>query len=143
MATSIGADAFSRRLRQIGKRIEKNAVDIVRRAALAGDQTAVTTTPVDTGRARSNWSVSIGSRDLTGLDEPDSPTQGQDGALAQGRRVVQTWELGAGTIFIQNNLPYIQRLEDGYSAQAPAGMLQSSRLAIEEVVRQGRLLDGI
>lgn len=33
------------------------------------------------------------------------------------------WRLGSAAIFLTNNLPYIERLERGWSKQAPTGMV--------------------
>lgn len=84
-------------------------------------------TPVDTGRARSNWHVSIGAPDI-GESEPDSV----EATISAGTGVIS----GAnpfGVIYISNGLPYIQALEFGHSKQAPAGMV---RLTLDQVAAQ-------
>lgn len=143
MAVSIGGEAFERRMRVIGAKIEENSEKIVREAALAADQAVVLGTPVLSGRARGNWIVSTGSPVTTTKDTPSSPAAGEAESLRQGRTVIGQWTISRGAIYITNNLPYIARLEDGYSAQAPAGMVNQARLAADEVLRQGRLLDGV
>ena len=71
------------------------------------DRELVEQTPVDTGRARSNWLPSIGTprNDVVGIDGAPDTTA-----------VMANYKLG-DTAFIANNLPYIQRLNDGYSSQ--------------------------
>ena len=96
---------------------------IIRTAALQGLTRIVQRTPVDTGRARGNCFVSIGAASGEVTEQVD-PAGGQ--AIAAGNAVIASWggaEAGFPVIFIQNNLPYIERLENGYSAQAPNGML--------------------
>ena len=87
-------------------------------------------TPVDTGRARANWNISVGSPDLTTTEETrksPKPMKNMAGNLDDE------------SIFISNNLPYITTLEyggypnppkkdggktvNGYSKQAPEGMV--------------------
>jgi hypothetical protein len=40
------------------------------------------------------------------------------------------------TIYLTNNLPYIRRLEEGYSQQAPAGMVALTVQEFAQVVNQ-------
>lgn len=141
MATSFDFNSFARRMNVIAERVEANTEKKVRRAALAADQTAVLATPVDTGRARGNWRVDIGNPVFTFDPELKDPSGA--GPIAQGAAVAQTWRVGAGPIFISNSVPYIGRLDEGYSAQAPTGM---SALAIQAARRElgrGALLDGV
>lgn len=86
----------------------------VRRTALGlyGDLKILT--PVDTGRARSNWHLDIGVPTVQ-LVEPG-------GDIAPS---LSTYTIDQ-TIFISNNLPYIQRLNEGHSSQAPAGFVEDA-----------------
>ncbi len=63
---------FSKRIRQIGENVEKNSAKLVRKVALAVDAEVVVATPVDTGRARSNWQVEIGKA-AEGTIDPYAP----------------------------------------------------------------------
>lgn len=84
-------------------------------------------TPVDTGRARSNWHVSIGEPDLE-----QSEAASAEATVSAGTGVIA----GAnpfGIIYISNGLPYIKALEFGHSKQAPAGMV---RLTLDQVAAQ-------
>jgi len=70
----------------------------------------VITTPVDTGAARGSYVVS----QTVSQESPNSTTP---------TRVVsqQIPDIG-GAVSIYSTLPYMERLDDGYSKQAPAGM---------------------
>ena len=74
-------------------------------------------TPVDTGRARGNWQASVNSAsgsELSRTSEGAAITQlSQEASAAIGN-----------TFFFTNNVPYIRRLEYGYSDQAPQGMVR-------------------
>lgn len=115
---------FAGRIRVMGRRIETNADAVTRKVALAVDSAVVIATPVDTGRARSNWQVNLGG--------PASGTRGaldQTGqaAIAEGRTEIAKYR-GGSAIHITNNLPYIGRLNDGWSAQAPSGFVEKAVL---------------
>ncbi len=82
----------------------------------------VNMTPVDTGRARGNWQVTIGAPSAA-VDENRFDKAG-GGTISAGAAVISSLtDLGA--IYITNNLPYILPLERGHSQrQAPSGMVQ-------------------
>ena len=74
--------------------------------------------PVDTGRARANTIVSIGSPVYQVLDRYD-----KSGGNTIMEGVTRLTGLEPYTVvYLQNNLPYIEKLEDGHSKQAPIGM---------------------
>ena len=76
-------------------------------------------TQVDTGRARANWQLSIGSapRGIVNALDPASGDSGRSasevrkGSMKVGRKQAGT------SVFIANNLAYIGRLEEGHSKQ--------------------------
>ena len=82
--------------------------DFVRKAALIqlfGN--IIKITPFDTGRARNNWNTNIGSPDLSSRVEVDGQAKG---SLGQSEKTINSSEAG-DTIFLNNSLPYIHRLE--------------------------------
>jgi len=136
MATSRNGDQFRRRLDLIARSVGSALDRAVRKAALAADQTAVLATPVDTGRARANWIVTVG--DPAGEADRPNDKSGQS-AIAQGQGQIAARRPGE-TIYITNNVEYIGFLEEGSSAQAPNGMLQAARQVAEAVARGARVL---
>lgn len=88
-------------------------------------------TPVDTGRARSNWIVRIG-RAWNLVYRPFAPGRhlgrgeraNLNAAVAQAKAVLARRKTDE-TVYITNNLPYINRLNQGYSRQSPSGFVQS------------------
>ena len=115
---------FAGRIRVMGKRIEKNADAMTRKVALAVDSAVVIATPVDTGRARSIWQVNLGGPASGTRDALDQTGQA---AIAEGRTEIAKYK-GGSAIHITNNLPYIGRLNDGWSAQAPSGFVEKAVL---------------
>ena len=130
-----------------GKSVASVVDKLVRKAALAADQGAVLATPVDTGRARASWIVTIGSAsgDTTAPVESGERKSGAreaantQAALDQANITVATRPRGA-SIFIANNVEYIKHLNDGTSQQAPHGMIQAGVKAAEAAVRGSRIL---
>jgi len=73
--------------------------------------------PVDTGRFRRNWTFSVGAMDA-------SVTAGVGSNVAENNAKAEAYpQEGFPMAYLQNNLPYAERLEDGYSSQAPSGMV--------------------
>jgi hypothetical protein len=83
-------------------------------------------TPVaakDGGRARGNWTVTLGR---PSSDYDDAIRDGTGGAtIAKGQATIDDAP-PYGWIWILNNVPYIERLENGWSQQAPTGMLDNT-----------------
>ena len=92
---------------------KKVALDVLRGAVL--------NTPVDTGRARGNWQVSINTPATTSSGSAD---KSGTNSLSQGASKINSLPAPTGTtIWITNNVPYIERLENGWSPQKSDGIL--------------------
>lgn len=112
--------SFANKMRDISSAIEHAAGEMTRRTAVAVDTAVVMATPVDTGRARANWQAGIGAP-VEGTTEDVSESGA--GAIAEASSKIAGYK-GGSVIHITNNLPYIQALNDGHSAQAPAGFVE-------------------
>ena len=74
--------------------------------------------PVDPGRFRNNNLVSLQHPDF-GISDNVDP----NGTIAVQRGIgVISKAANYGVIYIQNNLPYAEALENGHSQQAPTGV---------------------
>jgi len=119
-------------LRQFAVKVEEKANDLAKGMAVAITDAVAEATPVDTGRARANWQVSVGSSKNDDI-EPYFPgehlgrgeTQNLGATMEAARDAVAAY-LG-GPIFITNNVKdpktkssYIWALDQG-SPQNPAG----------------------
>jgi hypothetical protein len=141
--------SFGRRMRVAGQGVADNADRLVRRVAVAVDAAVVQGTPVDTGRARSNWQAGL-NKPATGTVETLGGVRkgfaGTGGAVAQrsidaAKAVIAQYDGDKDTeIHLTNNLPYIGRLNDGWSAQAPAGFVEAAVLAGAEQVKATKLI---
>lgn len=134
-------------LQKAGQTITDNADRLVRRCALAVDAAVVLATPVDTGRARSNWQVEIGQAADGVIGDPNDKhakfDQSGREALEAGKSVIAKYA-GGSSLNITNNLPYIERLNDGWSKQAPAGFVeQAMQVGIDAITAESaKLVDG-
>lgn len=80
------------------------------------------------GRSRGNWQISVGASPPNNDIDRIDPTGGL--AEAAGFADISVARPGQ-TIWIYNNVRYIKRLEDGWSKQAPLGMVAVSLAEIE------------
>lgn len=136
---------FAKNIRQRAVTVERNVNEAVRKVALVVDRELVLSTPVDTGRARSNWLVNVGSPNTDKI-EPyvkgeggSSATANVQAALAQAESAVQKRK-PQQDIYISNNLPYIGKLNEGSSAQAPAQFVETAVQAAVTAVNKTRVV---
>lgn len=116
--------------------VKKNADRTVRKAAMAIDQAVVMGTPVDTGRARANWIASINIPSDATTDSTDA-----NGAIVQAAGEIGRYDGEKHeSINISNNLPYIRKLNEGSSAQAPAQFVEEATKRAVKSVQGAKLL---
>lgn len=88
-------------------------------------------TPVDTGRARSNWFLSEGI--------PSKRTTNRTRRRANLDKIIRSAP-GDKRWFLTNNLPYIEKLEyEGASSQARLGWVRRSIKRMRVNIKRGRL----
>lgn len=138
---------FVRRINRRSKNVGKNAALATKIAAKEMLTEVVLATPVDTGRARSNWRVGVGSP-KTGVVEPYAPGRhlglgdilNAAGAINAGSALIDS-STGDEQFYITNNVPYIYKLDNGWSNQAPANFIRMALDRASARVRRIRLLD--
>ncbi|GAB2472149.1 hypothetical protein GCM10027082_24580 [Comamonas humi] len=123
---------FAEDLNALCKKAGDKAEMVVRRAALELGGEMVDRSPVDTGRFKNNWVTSTGAPDSSRSADADKA-----GARARAmlNEKVAGWKPGQ-TIWILNNLPYAERLEYGWSKQAPGGMVRLTVQNYAEAVKK-------
>ena len=101
-------------------------------------------TPVDTGRARSNWMLSInsparGETKITDSDAKKGSHSGRTKAMVSNAdmKLKQGLE-NASMVFITNSVPYIKPLDEGHSNQNRMGIV---RPAIDRAKVRAQALD--
>lgn len=108
-------------------------------------------TPVDTGRARGNWQTSV-AQPVNG----ETGRTGEAPSMAELQRVTAQSQWG-DDVWMTNNLPYIGKLEyggypnpprnpltsktiNGFSRQAPAGMMRRNIKRVLQILQSRRVI---
>jgi hypothetical protein len=111
---------------KIARILEKRTTDLMRMATIEFYRQVQISTPVDTGRARAGWLITV-----------NTPS---DEVLPEGKYTYSavTPDVPAITIndryFITNNTPYIGKLNNGYSRQAPARFVEAVVARVQAAV---------
>lgn len=85
------------------------------------------------GRARANWIPTLEVPSNETIEKPD-PTGAS--SIAKMAQVTSRYKIGR-KIFITNSLPYIQRLNEGHSKQAPPQFVESAiQVGIRTVLKK-------
>lgn len=82
------------------------------------------------GHFRANWQLNINAIPINEVDGID-----KSGTRTISKAVSNIPAKAAGNVYyIVNNLPYAQRLEDGWSTQAPSGMVGLTILEFQNYI---------
>lgn len=135
---------FERNLDEFSRQVGLAHAIVVKKVALDLFGLIVKGTPVDKGRARASWTIAVGAPDRTTQPEGDYPLFQHDPAAVavvarqKGEAVLSGLEARADAdgvirepIYISNNLPYIEELEQGHSKQAPSGMAELAIIQVD------------
>ena len=106
-------------LDRLAQRAQAQFEDVARKATYDLFRAVVLKSPVDTGRFRSNWNVTASVPSFT-YSESTNVSRADSETLK-----ALTLPVG-GVVYLSNGLPYANRLEYGYSNQAPSGMIRTS-----------------
>jgi hypothetical protein len=141
----LSPDAFAARVREYGN---KQVQLIAKKAGLAVFEEVfrnlLILTPVLTGHARYNWQPSIGNPvteeqdGIAGVESTGAALTGEElGDIEAMKKLFLTSP--AWGMFITNNVPYIQILDNGNSAKAPTGMTEPAIAASLAVLKDKKL----
>jgi hypothetical protein len=113
-------------------------VDITKRAVVEVYSRLTQRTPIDTGRAKDNWIPSIDTPHLESRyrDNYNPTPLGVSADPSEILALLTAIVMGKDfTVYITNNLTYINPLEFGHSQrQAPEGMLRKTAMEFDEIV---------
>lgn len=123
---------FAADVRRFADEASEKATMAMRKIALEIFSRVILRSPVDTGRFRANWQVAIGSVPGGTLELTDKTGQ----ATISKMQAVALGVVAGQTITLANNLPYAQRLENGWSSQAPAGMVALTIQDFQQVAEE-------
>lgn len=125
--------SFALDLAKFLEKVQDNSNQVVRKVVLEIGASVIEKSPVGNpdlwsspppegyvgGRFRANWTHGEGSAPTNVFPDID-----ETGAVSNARIMASVAPDAAGKVhFVVNNLPYAQRLEKGWSTQAPAGMV--------------------
>lgn len=112
--------SFTLDIKNFVEKAKKNPETVARQVSFKLFSAVIKASPVDTGRFRMNWQTA-------GAVAPSGIIDGADkgGAAAIGDAASYIFAASDWNEFtLTNNLPYAERLEYGWSNQAPQGMVR-------------------
>jgi hypothetical protein len=133
---------FALDIQNFAKKCGTNADLVIRKTVLDIGKSLVEKTPVGDaeywahpappgyvgGHARANWSHSTGNQVIQEFKEIDAT-----GSTSNNRIAASVPANAGGKVhFIQNSVPYIERLEDGHSRQAPNGFVELTKIEFQD-----------
>ena len=129
----------------LSKRIEPNANRMVQDAAAAFLEEVVARTPVDTGQAVSSWKVGLnyqprGTRTFSPGAKGSTASANRSAVLSSELPKIRNRRTGQ-TISVVNTAEYIERLNNGSSAQAPAGFIETAYIQSTRAIRRRKVLE--
>lgn len=111
---------MQRGIAEFQKQFDAQKDFILREATKRVSNSIVRLNPVDEGESVADWDVAIG-RFPTDIEQPNDPKKTKTRRRLQ--EVFNNVRFGQ-VIFFENNDPVINRLEFGYSKQAPQGIVR-------------------
>ena len=116
----------------------RNVSDVrIRKIALAAFREINKGSPVDKGTFRANWVVSIDTLDRS--SDLSKTTKDVSESVSAATAVITNGAKLGTTVFISNSVPYAVMLENGYSPQAPAGVVDPAVVKIKNAIESGQL----
>lgn len=123
--------SFALDMSKFTAKTDKQLSQIVRKTAFGLFSAVMKGTPVDSGRARGAWMFSINKFDDT------APTNVRSDGEVQTEILSGVAQYKAGDVLtLSNNVDYIERLEYGWSKQAPTGMVRVNIMRFQQFVDQ-------
>ncbi len=114
------------------EKAKKNPETVMRQVSIKLFSAIIKASPVDTGRFRMNWMASGGTPAAGTTDATD-----KSGNIAIGNATSFVLKAADWREFtLTNNLPYAQRLEYGWSQQAPAGVVRTNVSRFQQLINE-------
>lgn len=114
------------------EKAKKNPEKVMRQVSIKLFSAIIKASPVDTGRFRMNWMASGGTPASGVTDATD-----KSGNIATGNATSFVLKAADWREFtLTNNLPYAQRLEYGWSQQAPAGVVRTNVSRFQQLINE-------
>ena len=125
------AGSFALDISKFINKTHSNVDLVTRKIVFDVMRSVIKKSPVDTGRFKGNWQYGTGSMPSGTLD-----TINKDDASVTAKLHAKVPKEASGKMhYIVNNLPYSIALEDGWSSQAPSGMVGLTISEYQGIVR--------
>lgn len=129
--------SLSSDLAKISARNKQKLLKVAQNSLMRVGGSVVAKSPVDSGRFKNNWVAAYGAADTTTTNNNAKTAFGVEGGVVIGRLKAKLNGLDVGQVFyFTNSLPYAERLEYGWSEQAPGGMVRLSVANWQTIVAQ-------
>ncbi|WP_256806841.1 HK97 gp10 family phage protein [Pseudomonas kurunegalensis] len=124
--------SFTERLSQFRDQTIEDMTEVFQRVMIEIGTTIIRLSPVDTGRFKGNWQLTVDAPATASLDNYD-----REGHDTIAKLVADVQHLSYGqTAYLVNNLIYAIPLEYGHSGKAPAGMVRITLAGFQQMVEQ-------
>ena len=123
---------FTLDIQEFVAKAKKNPETVIRSVSLKLFSAIIKASPVDTGRFRGNWQTT-GVTPATGLIAGVDPTGNK---AVNSAATFITNAPGWNTFTLTNNLPYAERLEYGWSKQAPTGIVRVNVIRFQQLINE-------
>ena len=124
--------SFALDVSKFAEKAKKNPEKVMRQVSIKLFSAIIKASPVDTGRFRMNWMASGGTPAPGITDATD-----KSGNIATGNATSFVLKAADWREFtLTNNLPYAQRLEYGWSKQAPQGMVRTNVSRFQQLINE-------
>lgn len=124
--------SFTLDVKAFCEKAKKNPETVMRSVTLKLFSAIIKASPVDTGRFRGNWQTT-GVTPATGLIAGVDPTGNK---AVNSAATFITNAPGWDTFTLTNNLPYAERLEYGWSKQAPTGIVRVNVIRFRQLINE-------
>ena len=108
---------FATQMKQFENLTTDKAEKVFRKTCFEISNEVISNTPVDTSRAKNNWFP-----DINKFSSETTETTNKQGSINLVADTTNRLQLGT-TFTLSNNLPYIVKLEYGWSKQKPNGFV--------------------
>lgn len=130
------AAEFSKTLEELAGLYEKRFGDVIRKTVLDLFAGIIRRSPVDTGTYRASHMIAnhepAPEEGIVKIEKGQAANEVN--AIAKG--AAWFWAPGMGAIYIFNNLPYAEPLENGHSKQAPEGIYRQAMTELQAVLKK-------
>jgi len=109
----------------------------IKKVALAAYREINKGSPVDKGTFRANWVASTDTIDRS--VDMSKTSKDVNEAVTKATAVITSGVKVGTTVYISNSVPYAGKLEEGYSPQAPAGVVAPAVTVIRNAIEQKKL----